>query len=69
MPELNAEPMYDITDENISKIRELIDAPFVSFRGIENIKPWKRKLQLSFVLQSEDINLATAINAQQLFCS
>lgn len=32
-PGLNAEPLYDLTKENVRKIEELIEVPFASFDG------------------------------------
>lgn len=43
IPELNSEPLYDLTKENCSKIRELIDIPFVSFGGIEKYSTLEEK--------------------------
>lgn len=48
MPQLNAEPMYDITDENILKINELIDTPFASFDGIEKYQTLEEKAAVIF---------------------
>lgn len=48
MPRLNTEPMYDITDENIIKIRELIDVPFTSFDGVEKYQTLEEKAAAVF---------------------
>lgn len=48
MPQLNAEPMYDLTDENIIKIRELIEVPSISFGGIEKYETLEEKAAALF---------------------
>ena len=50
IPKLNAEPMYDLTDENISKLEILIDAPFMSFNGIEKYPSLEEKAAAIFCL-------------------
>lgn len=50
IPELNSESLYDLTDENISKLRELIDAPFISFEGIEKYPTLEEKAAVIFCI-------------------
>lgn len=48
MPELNVEPLYDLTKENISKLNELIETPFLSFDGIEKYPTLEEKAAVIF---------------------
>lgn len=48
MPELSSEPLYDLTEENRLKIRELIDAPFASFGGVEKYPSLEEKAAVIF---------------------
>ena len=48
MTQLNDEPMYDLNDENIIKIRELIEVPFVSFGGVEKYETLEEKAAALF---------------------
>lgn len=48
VPVLGLEPMYDFTSENISRLCELLDAPFLSFDGIEKYPTLEEKAAVIF---------------------
>lgn len=50
MPKLSVEPLYDLTDENISKLHDLIEFPFVSFAGIEKYRTLETKAAAIFCI-------------------
>lgn len=48
MPGFDSEPLYDLTEENISKLQELTDAPFLSFGSIEKYPNLEQKAAVIF---------------------
>lgn len=50
IPKLNDEPLYDLTDENIGKLKELLGVPFVSFDGVEKYLTLEEKAAAIFCM-------------------
>ena len=48
------EPLYDLTEENIEKIRAAIEIPFVSFLGEEKYKTLSEKAAATLFLVSKN---------------